>query len=1206
MTIPEPISLIAGAVTEAVFGYILEQSGWAEEIRRRLRQDPERLAFQRALEQALDAFGRDHAEWQASLLDASFLQREGAPILAEFLRPAGEPDAALLAERWAASLRSSDDPRRHELTAQCEPAAYTLLALLGKALKDQAALRDLNNERRFEQIATDMHALLAAQGAGRATPVTRRAYLRWLVDRNLYLDAHGVMQTQRQVQLKLDEIYVSLAAQPEPEPASRDRRLWEEEQARLESEMDAAGLTGDEREDRRDLFLSRTPLPPPRSAPAELHALVRQGTHLAVLGDPGSGKTTLLRYLALHQAQALLAGRRPGDPHPKPELGAVRFPVLLRIADYVEVSPGAGKALSDLLGEISRRAECPAQGLQELLTAELAAGGCLLLLDGLDEIVSADDRRKVVTAIENFVRRYQAGGPRGTNHFLVTSRSAGYRSAPLAPPFAHYVVQEMDEAQIRRFLERWCGAVEDAETPDKSPEARRANAEAEVKAILDAVQHNPGVRRLAGNPLLLRILALIHRTGKTLPQRRIELYKLAADTLARTWRTAQGVPESALVEDRFLTPLLGKLAYWMHLNKPSGLATEREVYDLLGKEYARLKGLAWDEGGDNPLVAVEVEKFLRAVREHTGLFVERAPRRYGFMHLTFEEYYAARDLVARPRETARRLRQHLHDPRWDEPILLALGFVGLDYPEEAAALVDTAILAQGEEAQSLGFTPSPYEEWLGRDYRFALRCAGDLIPLVSHTLAALASRLEGELLRRERLARFDAYRQVLGELLPLVATSALGERVICVLTTELHVHSWYVRLNAAASLGQLGQATSEVLDGLLAALSDNDLDLRMTAAASLGQLGQATSEVLNGLLTALSDKESNLRSSAALSLGRLRRATPEVVAGLLTALSDNNTDVRSSAVASLGSLGQAFPEVVSGLHLVLRDEDKNVRSHAAASLSQLGQATPELVAGLLAALREGKAYERVNLVESLGQLGQASTEVLNALLETLGDTNWFVRSSAATSLGQLGRVTPEVMGALLAALSDPDSNVRARAVVSLGQLKQATPDVVSSLLAALHADKDKYVRNRAAASLGQLGHATLEVVNGLLSALGDDDKYVRDRAAMSLGQSGHATPEVIAGLLAALSDKHWFVRSSAAASLGQLGHPTPTLWAEPLFIGLAHYERSVNFRAAECLVQLGKYNPTVRQEIMRHAITILDASIEHNEAYMVLLQLASL
>ena len=308
---------------------------------------------------------------------------------------------------------------------------------------------------------------------------------------------------------------------------------------------------------------------------------------LVILGDPGSGKTTLLRYLALKHAQMLYEGAKVGQAASNPRLGRVYFPILVRIAEYAERNTWRDKPLSEFLVESCMLAECPATNLSAMFDAELSAGGCLILIDGLDEIVEADDRRRVVQRLEDFVRRYDQGGIRGQNSFLVTSRIAGYRSASLAEPFAHYVIQEMDEEQIVRFLENWCIAVEDAQTPDVSEAVRNQTARREVNGVMKAVRSNPGVRRLAANPLMLRTLVLIHRTGAQLPQRRVELYKLAAETLAHTWRTAQGVPASALVNEPYLTLLLGKMAYWLHSTKSTGIATEREVYAVLGEEWAK-------------------------------------------------------------------------------------------------------------------------------------------------------------------------------------------------------------------------------------------------------------------------------------------------------------------------------------------------------------------------------------------------------------------------------------------------------------------------------------------------------------------------------------------------------------------------------------------------------------------------------------------
>ncbi len=745
------------AIAEKVVGYVWDKVD--DRIRRRLGLDSTTQAFKHALHKAFGRFEEQHPQWTADLFDASFFEREGSPILAQFLLRDGHPDPNELAIHWASSLNLLPEQGAahiHEL----KPIAADFLDFLSQALKEEPELKEINDSRAFEQFATDLKAIRRMFGAEQSTYQTRQDYLHWLIERNLYLDPRGTLQTQRQVQVKLDQVYISLRAQYEKTPGEVDRRLLEQELTELESKFSITSLPAEEIEDQREQlqarFESRTGTANVRSSELiELAEVVKRHDRLVILGDPGSGKSTLMRFLALKHSQALFKGQTDAGA----DLGPARFPILIRIADYAEHGMPLGKSLSDFLADYCCMHECPKTGLADMLGAELASGNCLILLDGLDEIVSADERRSVVQRIEDFVRRY-GNHP---NRFVISSRIAGYRSAPLGELFAHYAVQEMDEPQVRRFLERWCPAVEEAQTGDLSTEARESVSRREIEGIMKAVISSPGVRRLAANPLLLRILALIHRTGAQLPQKRIDLYRLAADTLARTWRTAQGVPESALVKDEYLTPLLSKMAYWLHDKKPTGIATEREVFEVLGEEWARLNYLPWNDDDSNPKIKEEINKFLIAVREHTGLFVERAPKRYGFMHLTFEEYYAARYLIARSKTRATLIRKHLHNPRWNEPILLALGFVGLESPIEASELLEMAILAEGEDAKIRGFISSAYEHLLGRDYLFALRCLGDNIPTNPRIKRPLIERLANELLYQAHSVQFQQYGQALLE-----------------------------------------------------------------------------------------------------------------------------------------------------------------------------------------------------------------------------------------------------------------------------------------------------------------------------------------------------------------------------------------------------------------------------------------------------------
>ena len=928
------VETVLTTIVQRAFNYALDQGqnkvlGWAQD---KLGLEPKQQAFKRALNKAYKKFEKHYPLWAADLFDASFLEHEGALVLAQFLIRDGHPDPSELAQRWADSLNMRNRERRNTLVRELEPAATDFLQYMTSALKAEPELSGLNDSRAFEQLASDLKALRRKLDAEQATPGTRRDYLHWLIERTLYLDPRGTFQTQRQVLVKLDEVYISLRAQRDTTPGEVDRRLLEKELAQLEVEMARANLSTEEVENQRKQLLARIEkrLADATTVPDEVMELaeaVNRHERLMIVGDPGSGKSTLLRYLALKHAQALYAGRSEAGS----DLGPVCFPILIRIADYAEHGLPKGQSLSSYLADYYALHECPKFGLADLLATGLAEGNCLVLLDGLDEIVNADDRRKVVERIEDFIRSH---GNR-PNRFVITSRIAGYRSAPLGDPFAHYTVLEMDEAQIRRFLERWCTAVEAAQAQDLSQGARDAVARREIDAIMKAVQTSPGVRRLAANPLLLRTLALIHRTSAQLPQKRIELYKLAADTLARTWRTAQGVPESALADDRYLTRLLGRLAYWLHEHKSTGMATEQEVYQELGQEWARIKGQDWEE--DNPDIESEVKKFLRTVREHTGLFVERAPKRYGFMHLTFEEYYAARYLVARSKDRAKLIRQHLHKPRWEEPILLALGFVGLISPEDAADLLETAIMTQGEEAKELDFFPSPYEDLLGQDDLFALRCLGDNIPARPPLLKQLMERLAGELLHHTAPAQFQRYRDALNERLSYVGASEVASVLLSRLITALHDSNADVRSSTAQSLGQLGQASPEAVAALVAAF-DSDAPVRRSAAQSLGQLGQEAPEAVAALVAALHDSAAPVRSSAAWGLGQLGQEAPKVINELCEALQEaGGSAIRRDAAHLLGRIGQGDNVVVHALWRGLLDEDDEVRSASAQALAQVGR-----------------------------------------------------------------------------------------------------------------------------------------------------------------------------------------------------------------------------------------------------------------------------
>ncbi|NES84071.1 MAG: histidine kinase, partial [Moorea sp. SIO2B7] len=176
-------------------------------------------------------------------------------------------------------------------------------------------------------------------------------YLDWLIAQNSYLKFSGVMQVQRQVDIFLDQVYISLKAERQKlvVDTSDPRHL-------SKANLSSPSIRFDEFEAiPQDIDISSNTKTIPQKV--DLAKAIQDSQYSVILGDPGAGKTTLLKYLALHFATAqrddqktVLAGEANED------LGQTRLPVFFRIADYAErLATQSDLSLQQFLREFSQQ-----------------------------------------------------------------------------------------------------------------------------------------------------------------------------------------------------------------------------------------------------------------------------------------------------------------------------------------------------------------------------------------------------------------------------------------------------------------------------------------------------------------------------------------------------------------------------------------------------------------------------------------------------------------------------------------------------------------------------------------------------------------------------------------------------------------------------------------------------------------------------------
>ncbi|MFM9047128.1 MAG: NACHT domain-containing protein, partial [Cyanobium sp.] len=430
-----------------------------------------------------------------------------------------------------------------------------------------------------------------------------------------------------------------------------------EHQRRLQQEVALEGeKIGEEERERLRSFLVQSPKP--------ITEVVTDPNmrKLVVLGDPGSGKSLFLQVLALRWAEEA------------PESGETPLPLLIELRDYaLQREEGLVQGFLDYLANAeSLRWRFQRKPLEQWLRQKPSR----VLFDGLDEVFDPDLQREVSTAIHRFADENPSA------QVVVTSRNHDFLIQHWRDEnFRSFILEELNDKQKDKFLRRWH---QEAYTDEIKGESKRA-------LLANAINRTPAINELAGNPLLLTMIAIVNDTQE-LPRDRPELYNQCARLLLSQWKTDVAFATDPYLAEAYLDfkdkcSLLMRVAWDIQYNSSSNAGIQGNLIKESQLELALAEEL---EGFPRLRPARAARALIEQLRGRNFILSAVGNGYYGFVHRSFQEYFCAAEIKDRfeSKQTLcladlkKEVFTHWPDRNWHEVLTLTAGMIAPRFAEK--------------------------------------------------------------------------------------------------------------------------------------------------------------------------------------------------------------------------------------------------------------------------------------------------------------------------------------------------------------------------------------------------------------------------------------------------------------------------------------------------------------------------------------------
>ncbi len=773
----------------------------------------------------------------------------------------------------------------------------------------------------------------------------------------------------------------------------------------------------------------------------------------------------------------------------------------------------------------------------------------LFVLDGLDEVIDELDER---LSLKKFLQHLL-----DQKHVIITSRPAGVDTQVLGKLDLQLETIGFSQKDVQTYIEKFVPQLDQVE-------------------IQQFINSTPVVQSLVNIPIQLD--ALCYSWDRLPKDQSITMSMLYDAMVDKLWR------KDAIRSEKHEK---GKLVAARLIQKASKAQLEklmRNEIDYLG--YLAFKGLTQgriefsvdeldqcQEEIEESLSGKELSlSFIDDLKKTSYLHTvdteqDETKRHYHFLHLTFQEFFAAKfltkNLQAYAREEISYVPTHLVQnnlgviPEHNELVT----FIATNKYNSRYEIVWWMVAGLLKDAALENFfkilDQVPQDLIGGRHQQLMIGCLNEARSQLNQAkileleqtfkrslhfemkwnengLSELGRQtLFPEHLLLEELNQFDSKKE---QIIKILGTrSILSEKAIFDLIDLLKNENKAIKDAVVEALSEQKILSKAAMSKLKEVQLNSDEAIKSAVNKVLDAHSTRPDAAILRLINKLSNQDTKIKVAAAQALAKQKNFSQKAISALTDGLQDNNRQVRFEVTKALMSQKKLPKTTMSNLIQLLQNErkseSKKVTYEVIDLLGEQEKQTEAAISILCDMLKDDDRVTTQRAILALCKQNQLSETVILALTEVLRSQDNLNKMFVVIGLKDhkmRGKLPPNIISAFIDMLKDEE--IRPAAIQILGQQNTLSDTAISALCQLLQ-DKDYEVKSMADGVLK--GHNTLPTTSilNLSAKLRDKSESVRADTADKLSAQKNLPQPVISMLIDTLKDPSEKVRVAAVKAL---------------------------------------------------------------------------